>query len=59
MSERYHMTTNYSDGYTKDEYSDDIVAVLQAASIYLGDRDCWRVAVFDTAQKTWVVDFMR
>lgn len=59
MSERYHMTTNYTDGYTKDEYSDDIAAVLQAASIYILDRDCWRVAVFDTVQKVWVVDLMR
>ena len=56
---RYHMTTNYNDGFRKDEYTDDIISALEAAAIYLRDPDCWRVAVFDTILKSWTIDYMR
>lgn len=56
---RYHIIVAYEDQTVKSERSNDIVAALQAVSIYLGDRDCYRAAIWDERFDIWVLDFRR
>jgi len=59
MTNRYHIVVAYEDQTSKSEHCDDIIAALQAVSIYLGDRDCWRALIWDERFETCVLDFRR
>lgn len=55
----YFLTRAYTDCTSMSEHGDDIVAMLEAAAIYLRDRDCWAVSITDTKTGNLILQFYR
>lgn len=56
---RYQMITVYSDQTCKAEVTNDIVSALQTAAIYLYDRNCEAVEIYDLMREESVFNFWR
>lgn len=55
---RYQMITVYGQS-GKSECSDDISALLQAASIYLYDQDCTMISIYDFKEDRDILNYSR
>ena len=55
---RYQMITVYGQS-SKAECSDDIIALLQAASIYLYDQDCTMLTIYDFKEGRDILNYSR
>ena len=55
----YQMITVYEDCASKTEGTDDIIAALTAATVYLEDPDCIAVKIYDNEKQEWVMDYWR
>lgn len=55
---RYQMNTVYGQD-SKSESGDDITALLQAASIYLCDRDCTMISIYDFKEGRDIFNYSR
>ena len=56
---RYQLITVYSDQVSKAEVTDDIISALQTAAIYLYDRNCEGVEIYDFVRGESVLNFWR
>lgn len=56
---RYQIITVYSDQTCKAEVTNDIVSALQTAAIYLYDRNCEAVEIYDFMRQEDVLNFWR
>lgn len=56
-SVRYQLVTVYEDQCSKTEGSNDPIALLEAAAIYMRDPDCEAVEIYDFEKKCNILDF--
>lgn len=54
---RYQMITVYDDNCSKSEGTNDIVAALETAAIYLRDSTCCCVKIWDDVRNEWILDY--
>lgn len=59
LPKRYKMYTQYADGMSKQENSNDIVPLLDAAAIYLRDESCIICTIQDMITDKKVLDVWR
>lgn len=55
---RYQMITVYGQN-SKSECSNDIIALLQAAAIYLYDHDCTMISIYDFKEGRDILNYSR
>lgn len=55
----YELVRAYNDCTSMSEHSDDIVALLEAAAIYLRDRSCWSLHIYDNKHDCIVLTYYR
>ena len=56
---RYQLVTVYEDQYSKTEGSNDPIALLETAAIYMRDPDCEAVEIYDFEKECKILDFWR
>ena len=56
---RYQLITIYSDVTSKSECHDNAAALISAASVYLLDRNCEGVMIWDFKKKEFILKYWR
>lgn len=56
---RYQLITIYNDDSVKTEGSNDVIALLETAAIYLRDRDCAIVKIWDDDKAEDILNYWR
>ncbi len=56
---RYQLITAYADCTTKTEQVEDVSAALSAAAIYVKDRDCITVKLYDNVGEEFILNYWR
>lgn len=56
---RYQLITIYNDLWSKTEWHDNAAALISAASVYLLDRDCEGVMIWDFEEKEFILKYWR
>lgn len=55
---RYQIIRVYSDG-CMTESTNDLIAAMQSAAIYMGDRDLDHICIYDWEKETDILDYWR
>lgn len=56
---RYTLMTLYEPDSTKTEGTNDFIAALEAAAIYLRDPDCYMVKIWDNDTGDFLLDYWK
>ncbi len=55
----YTLISTYDDGFSKSEICDSFAQALDAAEIYIQDKECVGLLVVDIEDKTFPLDWTR